>query len=114
MFQFEYAGEPKASIYSFAPEFTEEDVRKMSAFSSGGYAIVAGDMAYGYEAHGKLACAKISKDGSDVVLDDVQALLDGEICNPANFQYEEGYVYATVNGEKNLGIVKINVKNNKT
>ena len=114
VYQFEYAGEPKLSIYSFAPEFSEEDVRKMSTFSNGGYAIVAGDVAYGYEAHGKLACARISKDGSDVVLDDVQALLDGEICNPANFQYEEGYVYATVNGEKNLGIVKINVKNNKT
>lgn len=113
-YRFEYAGEPKASIYSFAPEFTEEDVRKMSIFSNGGFDVIVDDMAYGYETHGKLACAKISKDGSDVVLKDVQALLDGEICQPGALQYEDGYVYAAVHGEKNLGIVKINVKDNKT
>lgn len=113
IYNFEYVGEPEISIYSFCPELTSEDVMKMGSFMKGARAIVLEDKAYCLEAKGYLASAGISKDGSDVVLEDIKDLWNGEVCYPCYFQYADGYVYAVLTEGSSQGIIRINTENDK-
>lgn len=112
-YHFEYAGEPGISVYSFHPDLSDEEIYKMSSYMRGALAVVVEDKMYSQAAGGYLASGKISKDGSDVVLEDVKDIGDGKESYPWYFQYGDGYVYAILSTEGMEGIVRINTKDDK-
>lgn len=113
IYNFEYDKDPEISIYSFCPDFSEEDVMKMGSFMKGARAIVLEDKTYCLAANGYLATAKISKDGSDVELEDITDLWNKEVCYPMYFQYADGYVYAILSDGSSRGIIRINTEDDK-